>query len=287
MGNGLTTAHSPDLRLFSRRSARSVGPRYARIADAGTFSVLQSVEQRLPGRSGRHHLLLARACRADAHGSEERLDRKRQRRRLRSRENRAGAGVVDRREHVVVLPRAVDVGVPEDLRLEAVDDAVVMQVLLDRELGATVGRDGIGRMVLARRTPSLRLPVERAAGTPSIATASTSDTRSTARLEELQRSEDVGARVVQGIGDTVTQIDLRGVVRDELDLLFAKKRLEVCLRDVGLDEPGLLRDLLPAPGGQVVNDDHAMAVFQMPLRHVRPDESRAPGHENVHNSDHA
>src|SRR6266540_4102073 len=145
-----------------------------------------------------------------------------------------------------VLSRPVDVGVAEDLDLEAVDDAVVVQVLLDRELGATVGRDGIGRMVLARRTPSLGLPIERAAGRGEEDPA---DTRSPTRLEELQRPEDVGARVVQGIGDTVTQIDLRGVVRDELDLLFAKEGLEVRLRDVGLDEPGLLRDLLPPPGG--------------------------------------
>src|SRR5262249_52926806 len=38
-----------------------------------------------------------------------------------------------------VLTRTVHIGIPEHLGLESVDDLVVVEVVLDRELGATVG----------------------------------------------------------------------------------------------------------------------------------------------------
>jgi hypothetical protein len=41
---------------------------------------------------------------------------------------------------------------------------------------------------------------------------------------------------VERIGHAVTQVDLRRVVRDEVDLLFLEKRFEVGLRDIRADE---------------------------------------------------
>ena len=85
-----------------------------------------------------------------------------------------------------------------------------------------------------------------------------------------------------GIGDAVPQVDLRGVVRDELDLLLAQEGLEVDRRDVGLDEPRGLGQALAPAGGEVVDDHDPVAVREVPLRHVRADEARAARHEDVH-----
>ncbi len=49
------------------------------------------------------------------------------------------------------------------------------------------------------------------------------------RLEEHQAADDVGARVADRVRDAVAQVDLRRVVRDEVDLLLAQEGLEVRL----------------------------------------------------------
>jgi hypothetical protein len=82
----------------------------------------------------------------------------------------------------------------------------------------------------------------------------------------------------------VAQVDLRRVVGDEINLFFPQERLEVRLRDVGSNEAGLRRHFLAGPRREVVHDDDAVPVVQMPLRHVRADEAGTTGHEDVHNS---
>src|SRR5262249_58429676 len=62
-----------------------------------------------------------------------------------------------------VLPRPVDVAIPEDLGPQAVDDLVIVHVLLDRKLRAAVRRDGVGRMGLRGGAGALGLAVDRAA----------------------------------------------------------------------------------------------------------------------------
>ena len=85
-----------------------------------------------------------------------------------------------------------------------------------------------------------------------------------------------------GIRDAVAEVDLRGVVRDEVDLLLAQERLEVRRRDVGLDEPGLVGETFLAPRREVVHDDDTVAVGEVPFRHVRADEAGPARHEDVH-----
>ena len=101
-------------------------------------------------------------------------------------------------------------------------------------------------------------------------------------LEELQAADDVGAGVADRVRDAVAQVDLGGVVRDELDPLLAQQRLEVGLGDVRLDEPRGFGQALAAARGEVVDDHHAMSVRQVPLGHVRADETRASRDEDVH-----
>ena len=80
----------------------------------------------------------------------------------------------------------------------------------------------------------------------------------------------------------MTQVDVRGVVRHEADALLPQQRLEVGIRDVCLDEAGRLGQALAAARGEIVDDHDVMAVGEVSLRHVRADESRAPGDQDVH-----
>ena len=100
--------------------------------------------------------------------------------------------------------------------------------------------------------------------------------------KSMQAADDVGARVADRVRDAVAQVDLRGVVRDEVDLLLAQERLEVRLGDVRLDEAGLLRQPLAPARGEIVDDHDAVAVGEVPPGHVRADEAGAAGDEDVH-----
>ena len=108
------------------------------------------------------------------------------------------------------------------------------------------------------------------------------DAGATHGLEEHEAADHVGARVSDGVRDAVAQVDLGGVMGDEVDLLLAQERLQIHLRDVGLNEPGFLGEPLAAARGQIVHDDDAVPVRQVSFRHVRADEARASGHEDVH-----
>ena len=86
-----------------------------------------------------------------------------------------------------------------------------------------------------------------------------------------------------GSDDAVPQVDLRRVVRDEVDLLLAQQRLEVGLGDVGLDEARGLGE--PSRGGPVERSSTTTTRWpsaRCRLRHVRADEARAAGDEDVH-----
>jgi hypothetical protein len=80
----------------------------------------------------------------------------------------------------------------------------------------------------------------------------------------------------------VPKIDLRRVMRDELDPLLAQERLEVRLGQVGLDEARAVGNRIAAACREVVDDDQAMPVGQMAARHVRADEAGAASDEDVH-----
>ena len=120
-------------------------------------------------------------------------------------------------------------------------------------------------MVLGRGTSALRLTVESAACRGE---EHAPDAGAAAGFEEAERSQDVGPGVVERVRDAVPQIDLRGVVGNEFDPLLAKNGLEVGFRDVRPDETRPLRHLLAPPGREVVHDDDAMAVVQVPPGHV-------------------
>src|SRR5262245_47567549 len=119
-----------------------------------------------------------------------------------------------------VLAGSVDVSVAEDLGLESVDYLVVVEVFLDRKLGAAVRRDRVRRVGLGRRPSSPGLSVQRA---PRGREEDPADPGPSAGLEELERTEDVRARVVERIGDAVAEVDLRGVVGNEVDPFFPQK----------------------------------------------------------------
>ena len=51
--------------------------------------------------------------------------------------------------------------------------------------------------------------------------------------------------------------------------------------DVHLLERRLLRNVLPAPGREVVDNQHVVAPGQEGIRHVRPHESGSSGYENL------
>ncbi len=102
------------------------------------------------------------------------------------------------------------------------------------------------------------------------------------RLEELEAADHVRAGVADGVRHAVAKVDLGRVVRHEPDLFLAQQRLEVGLGDVGVDEAGGLGQALAAARGEVVDDDDAVAVGQVPLGHVRADEARASRDEDVH-----
>ena len=65
-----------------------------------------------------------------------------------------------------------------------------------------------------------------------------------------------------GIGHAVAQVDLRRVVRDELDLLLSQERLEVRPRRCRPGRTGRPRAPFRAARGEVVHDDDAVAVVR-------------------------
>ena len=182
-----------------------------------------------------------------------------------------------------VLAGPVDVGVAEDLRLEAVDDPVVVEVLLDRELRAAVGRDGVGRMATrardgrprARRRARRRSRRRGRAATPARRQASKS----------FRAPEDVGARVVErdrrrcGAGRSAPRDATRS--RSSPRAATARGRLRRC-RPGRSARPRGAFSRLPVERSSTTTTRWPSARCR--ARHVRPDESGAAGDENVHRS---
>ena len=134
-------------------------------------------------------------------------------------------------------------------------------------------------MALRRRESPLGLSIERSTGRRE---EHLPGSRRAASFVELERADDVGSGVGNRVRNAVSQIDVRGVVGDELDLFLGQQWREVRLGNVGVDEAGGLRKALAAAGGQVIHDDDPVPIGKVAFGHVGADEARAAGDEDVH-----
>ncbi len=179
---------------------------------------------------------------------------------------------------VRVLAGPVDVGVAQRDEGQAVLGLVEEGVQLARPLAHAVGAHRVGRMRLRRRE-DLLLAVDRAARGHEEDPAHARPARG---LEQADRAQDVGARIEERVGDRAAHVHLRGVQVQDLRPLDADQRGGARVLDVELVEARSGIQVVAAAGGEVVDDDHLVARGHAGVHHVRADEARAAGHEDLH-----
>jgi hypothetical protein len=95
------------------------------------------------------------------------------------------------------------------------------------------------------------------------------------RLDEVQRAEDVDARVEYGVVDAAADVDLGREMRDNVEPILAHQARRLRRDDVQFAELGTPGKVLPLPGGEVVDDDDRMPRREEAVGDVRADEARA------------
>ena len=130
-----------------------------------------------------------------------------------------------------------------------------------------------------RRGQHVGVPVQSA---PTGREDDAADAGAHARLEEVDRAEDVDPRVEQGFGDRSAHVDLRGLVEHNLGCDRGHQRGEALIDDVELVEVGGVRDLLAAASRQVVDDRHLRAGIDQRLRERGADEAGPACDECLH-----
>ena len=179
------------------------------------------------------------------------------------------------------LVGSVTVRVAEDEGLEAVDDAVEVQVFLDREFGAPVVGNRVGRVRFRRGSAGPRV---RRRGRPPSRRRRRGARRPGGTLRRSERPEHIGARVEDGL-ETLWRTSICAAWC-ETRSIFSERRSgpRFVSGDVGLDEAGARRapSLSRSPVVEVVHDDDLVPVGQVPRRHARADEAGPAGDQNVH-----
>jgi hypothetical protein len=176
---------------------------------------------------------------------------------------------------VRVLPRPVDVPVPERDVPRAVKAVERGQVLLAGELRDPVRRQRPSLGGLRRRP--VALAVDRAAGRAE------DDLRldRVRRLEHLDRAEHVHVGVVDRPVDRDANVDLRGQVEADRGPRVGEDLTEP-LANVLLDDRHAVGHVLVLPVREVVDDGHLVAARQQRFDDVRADEPGAPCDDRPH-----
>ena len=177
-----------------------------------------------------------------------------------------------------VLTRPVDVRVAERHEGKLVLGLVEERVELAGALADAVGAERVRRMRLGRGE-GLLLAVDRTArGDEHDAT----DTRLARGLEEVDRAEDVDAGVEERVRHRAADVHLCGVVVQHVGSLVAEELGRPWVLDVEGMEARPWIQVLPVPGGEIVHHDHVVPGREVGIHHVRPDEPRPAGHEDLH-----
>src|SRR5262249_1171617 len=188
-------------------------------------------------------------------------------------EDRHHAGLAMR-----VLPWTVDVGIAEGDEGHAVLGLVEVTVELARAFAHAIGADR-PRRVRLRRGEGLLLTVRGPARRHEEHLADPGVPR---RFEQRDGAEDVRAGVEGRVGDGAAHVHLRGVVVQDVRMLGADQFGRLRVEDVELVEARLRVQVLTLAGAQVVDHEHLVAGRQVGVDHVRADEARAAGHQDLH-----
>jgi hypothetical protein len=152
--------------------------------------------------------------------------------------------------------------------------SVISEIVLDREL-----RNGVRRLRILLEVLEVRrrgvVPVER----PSRRSEHDASLRRVLahRLEQVERAENVHARVVRRILDAATHVHLRREVRQHVGLRRRDQLRRLGVADVELVEGRSLREIRAFSRDEVVDDMHGPAFAQKPLGEMRSDEPRPAG----------
>src|SRR4051794_5568805 len=113
-----------------------------------------------------------------------------------------------------------------------------------------------------------------------------------ARLRDVDRAENVEARVEQRVGDADPYVDLRGEVADDFGLRRGDDVDEPRFGHVGAGErertgalavdPARLGEVAQRAAGQVVDADHVVAFREQPVYQRRADEPGRARHQYPH-----
>jgi hypothetical protein len=173
------------------------------------------------------------------------------------------------------LARAVHVRVAQDRVLPAVQAVPHRDIAFGRELGRPVWREGLERVILARRP--IALAVDRATG------GGEDDLRTLllGGLEDVDRADHVVHGVLVGSCDGDADVGLRREVEARVGTEVREDVAER-LADVPLHELGASGDVLAQPAREVVDHQDVVAAREQRVGEVRADEARAAGHDRPH-----
>lgn len=181
---------------------------------------------------------------------------------------------------VGILAGAVDIAVTEADIIETAVEVVKIEVLLDRELGYPVGRDRADRVFLIGGEVIL-LAVNRS---PGRGEDKLGDTGLFASLEDIETADDIDPGVELGSFHRLADIDLGGMVIDNVEFFGPEKVFHLGSADIHLHETGGRGDILPPAGGKIIKDYYLMARGQIGVGHMRADKTGTAGYQYFHNA---
>ena len=179
----------------------------------------------------------------------------------------------------IPLTFAVDIGKAEDDIVDAISEAVELEIVLGCLFGEAVEGEGLLRQGLGNRESAIgHISIGRRGGGEDDAL----DAVFPAALEDADSAGDVLMHIVLGIGHGVGDEGLCSEVNDGVEVLFPENVFDGFVMNIHDDEFHMREQVLTKAGGEIVQRDGFVACcFECPHQ-VGTDESGSAGNKYFH-----
>lgn len=179
----------------------------------------------------------------------------------------------------VALAFAVDIGKAEDDVVDAISEAVELEIILGCLFGEAVEGEGLLRQGLGNRESAIgHIPIGRRRGGED----NTLDAVFPAAFKDADGAGDVLMHIVLGIGHGVGDEGLRREMYDSVEVFLPENVFDGFVMSVHDDELHMREQILTKAGGEIVQRDGFVACcFECPHQ-VGTDESGSAGNKYFH-----
>jgi hypothetical protein len=185
-----------------------------------------------------------------------------------------------RRHEPLILPGAEDIEVAEADGFQAIRPGENLAVLLPRQLGDPVGREGPRGVLLVGREIVL-LAIDRTARARENHLL---DTRPDGVLQQVDRAQHVDSCIVSRVFHRSADVHLGRVVIYDMKTLSVKHLRDFGMLDADVIERGLRIQVFTPASGKVIDDRNLMPLPDIPIDNVGTNESRAAGYQDLHDA---